>query len=632
MRGQLTQLPPWVKVAILMLVDGVVLPLAFWSAFALRYGSLWPAAFVEYFELLLLSAPIICIPLFAWFGLYRVVIRFLNLRVLLPVAQGVTVSVLAMIAVALMLQADGVPRSVFPIYWVLAILYVLATRYAARRLLRGAERDGLTSERVAIYGAGEAGRQLVAALNSGKHMRPIFYLDDDHRLQGRDVYGLRVHPPAQLDRLIARHSITRILLAIPSASRSRRREILQKLEPYPIQVMVMPGVDEIASGRARVDELRVVDIEDLLGRDSVPPNEALVSECIEGHSVMVTGAGGSIGSELCREIVKRTPAKLILFELSEYSLYDIDRELEQLKKHHRLKVEIVPILGNVQDKKRLADVMRSSQIDTIFHAAAYKHVPLVEHNPAEGIRNNVFGTLNTALAATEAGVQRFVLISTDKAVRPTNIMGASKRVAELIIQALAAEYPDRRFCMVRFGNVLGSSGSVVPLFQEQIQRGGPITVTDPEMVRYFMTTSEAAQLVIQAGAMGTNGEVFLLDMSEPVRIHDMAVRMIRLSGLTVKDKDNPEGDIEIAFTGSRPGEKLYEELLVDKNAESTQHPHIYKAKEASISWQELQKTLDKLDDAVEQNDKEILTSMLSELVSGYQPSAKSLSASLVNVG
>jgi FlaA1/EpsC-like NDP-sugar epimerase len=510
-----------------------------------------------------------------------------------------------------------VPRSAWIIYWLVAIALIGSSRFVIRDLLRIRIRRLAPRPRVAIYGAGGAGVQLANSLAHSQELEPAVFLDDDPALEGSRIAGLKVRSAARLPRLIDREQITTVLLAMPSIPHRRRREIIDALAELPVTVMAMPTLAEIAAGTKRVDDVREVDIEDLLGRDPVQPNRLLLERCIAGKSVMVTGAGGSIGAELCRQIAGLGPSRLLLLERSEPALYAIEQEVQRLCAAKA--TEVVALLGSATNGDRMRRVMTGFQVDTVYHAAAYKHVPMVEHNPIEGVQNNIVGTLRTAAAAMASGVSTFVLISTDKAVRPTNVMGASKRFAELILQGLAQRDPSTRFCMVRFGNVLDSSGSVVPLFRDQIRHGGPVTVTHPEVIRYFMTIPEAAQLVLQAGSMGVGGDVFVLDMGEPVRILDLARQMIRLSGLEVQDEDNPDGDIRIEFTGLRPGEKLYEELLIGEHDEATEHPRIRRAQEESLPWPAVQSLLERLEAACERCDTAELRVVLEEAVRGYEP-------------
>jgi FlaA1/EpsC-like NDP-sugar epimerase len=504
------------------------------------------------------------------------------------------------------------------VYTALAILMVSGGRYIARAFLitRPSSRR---AESVVIYGAGEAGAQLAISLQEAGETIPVAMVDDDETLHGKRVKGLSVYSPAQIDQLMQSTGASRVLLAIPRASRRRRRKVLERLSEHPFRVQTMPDFQDIVSGQARVDDIRDVDVQDLLGRNAVPPNPTLLDASIKGKNVLVTGAGGSIGAELCRQILQLNPASLVLFELSEPALYSIDRELNRLAAKFRDAPEIISLLGSVHHEDRIKEVMATFEIQTVYHAAAYKHVPIVEHNLFEGIHNNVLGTLHAARAAIDANVETFVLISTDKAVNPTSVMGASKRFAEMTLQAYQRESPGIRMCMVRFGNVLESSGSVVPLFKEQIRSGGPVTVTHRDIIRYFMTIPEAAQLVIQAGAMANGGDVFVLDMGKPVRIYDLACRMIKLMGCTIRDESNPDGDIEIEFTGLRPAEKLFEELLIGSNVSGTEHPRILRADEDFLNIQELSKCLDELEAASRELDHGKAREILLEAVLEYSP-------------
>ncbi|MDP5037354.1 MAG: polysaccharide biosynthesis protein, partial [Alishewanella sp.] len=508
--------------------------------------------------------------------------------------------VLSAIALASLFAVMGVHdrTNLVIVYALVALVTSGGVRLGARMLFQPNNNGHKT--RVLIYGAGSSGRQLAQALLNGEQYHPVMFVDDDTTLQRSTILGIPVSSPDGIASLIKQKNIGRVLLAMPSASRSRRRDVLDQLEELPIPVLSIPGMSDVVNGSMRIDELQDVKIEDLLGRDPVAPKLKLLNANIKGKVVMVTGAGGSIGSELCRQIVRCEPITLLLFELSEYGLYAIEQELKNFILQEGLDVTLIPVMGTVQRQKRLETVMRTFKVNTVYHAAAYKHVPLVEYNVVEGVRNNVFGTWFTADAAIKAGVETFVLVSTDKAVRPTNVMGASKRLAELVLQALAQYQTKTRFCMVRFGNVLGSSGSVVPLFREQIRKGGPVTITHKDIIRYFMTIPEAAQLVIQAGAMGKGGDVFVLDMGEPVKISDLAKRMIHLMGLEVQDEQHPDGDIELRYTGLRPGEKLYEELLVGNNVRKTEHSRIMAADEVCLTWPEMQHLLQRLDKACDE--------------------------------
>lgn len=626
--------------------DVVLVWLSLWLAFAVRLGF---DHRVEPFgddRWLFISAPLIAIPLFVRFGMYRAVMRYIGQEALIAIAKAVTVSALVFALVIYWFQ-DGqtdVPRSLVFNYWWLSVLIVGGLRLVMRQYFLGSWLDAVPYmpfvkqqeqlPRVAIYGAGSAGNQLLVALRMGKTMHPVAFIDDDDAIATRTIAGLKVYKPKHLQQMLDVTGATQVLLAMPSASRARRREILAALEPFAVHVRSIPGFMDLASGRVKVQDLQEVDIADLLGRDAVEPQAALFDRCIKGKVVMVTGAGGSIGSELCRQILASGATALILFEHSEFNLYNIHKELETRINKEALRVALIPILGSIRNLKRLHEVMHTWQVDTVYHAAAYKHVPIVEHNAAEGIFNNVMGTLYTAQAAIATGVENFVLISTDKAVRPTNIMGGTKRLAEMLLQALSKESSLRlsldakeehsyvnntRFTMVRFGNVLGSSGSVIPLFREQIRRGGPVTVTHPKMTRYFMTIPEASQLVIQAGAMGQGGDVFVLDMGDPVSIVELAEKMINLTGLTVRSESNPSGEIAIEFSGLRPGEKLYEELLIGDNVSSTKHSMIMRADETYLPWEQLSAVLQELLAAVENGDCLKIRQIMRETVDGYVP-------------
>lgn len=609
------RLPRRAKRMIMLAADLIMIPLALWSAVALRLGNPFPTVIPYWW--LFLAAPALSIPVFIRLGLYRAVVRFMGSQAVFAVLKGVTLSALLLATLTLLSGIKGVPRSAFLIYWGVALLYIGGSRFLIRAYFQTLTRKGEIGEAVAIYGAGASGAQLALALNTSREFVPVAFLDDNKALQGSVIHGVRVYDPKGLPDLLGELGITQVLLAMPSVSRARRRVIINYLEPLPVHVRTIPGVEALVSGSARYDEIREVGIEDLLGRDTVPPESNLLDACIRRKVVMVTGAGGSIGSELCRQIVRLGPTRLLLFEISEFALYGIERDLRGLMKRENIDVELVPLLGSAKDRARMETVLRTFSVQTVYHAAAYKHVPLVEHNPIEGVKNNVFGTWHTAEAAINAKVNDFVLISTDKAVRPTNVMGASKRFSELVLQGLAQRDCETRFCMVRFGNVLGSSGSVVPLFREQIRHGGPVTVTHPEIIRYFMTIPEASQLVIQAGSMATGGDVFLLDMGEPVRIADLARKMIHLSGYQVKDEENPDGDIEIEFTGLRPGEKLYEELLIGDNVEGTQHAMIMRAEEDSLPYEKVHELLREMEVACERMDTMAVRKVLVEAVHGY---------------
>lgn len=616
---RLTGLPRVGKRAVTLGGDGAIAILAFWGAFALRLENAWPPVLAEHWWL----PPVIAaLSLAVWYalGLYHAVIRLLGAPAVTAVVKAAAVSAVIYLTLATMLRLEGIPRSTYVLYFVLLAVGLGGIRYLARRLLPSPGRNGGSRKPVLIYGAGLAGVQLADTLELGGEYRPMAFVDDDPTLHRTAIKGLMVEAPARTEDLVQRHGVKEILLALPSASRRRRHEIIESLSHLAVHVRTVPGLGDIVSGRSRVDELREVDIDDLLGRTPVPPNQRLLDGCIAGRRVLLTGAGGSIGSELGRQIVQRSPERLVVLEQNEAALYYIEQELSAIAESHGGTVQVIPILANVRDAHLTERILHDERIDTVYHAAAYKHVPLVESNVTTGVRNNVFGTLYPAQAAIAAGVRNFVLVSTDKAVNPTSVMGASKRVAEQVLQALAAHGPGRTcLSMVRFGNVLDSSGSVVPLFRRQIREGGPVTVTHPEVTRYFMTIPEASQLVLQAGSMCDSGDIFVLDMGEPVRIVDLARRMIRLSGLSVRDDDNPAGDVAIRFTGLRPGEKLYEELLLGSNVTATDHPKIRRAREHYLPWNELQPELNALEVLCRESDSDGIRRMLDKLVDGYAP-------------
>ncbi len=613
--------PRWLKILIMVGVDSVTLAFSVWLSFALRLGDPW-SIYIDRAPLIVPLIVAVTIPTFFTLGFYRSVLRYVSGRVFYDVARGVGIGTLLSLAVWAMARAPTIPRSTWIIHFVVAVLLIGIIRLIVRGFVSIPRGAFATGERVAIYGAGDGGAQLAVALQHSREFKPVAFIDDSMDLQSTEILGLRVYSPDRLPDLVPRLEIATVLLAIPSANQQRRREILAWLEELPVRVLAMPALTELASGVKRVDELREIDVEDVLGRDPIPPDPGLLTATVSDKCVLVTGAGGSIGSELCRQIVRLRPSHLLMFDISEYLLYTLDREMQDFAAATSSNIELVPILGTVNDPRRLASVMEAFAVQTVFHAAAYKHVPIVEHNPIEGVINNVLGTYHCAEAARRNAVETFVLVSTDKAVRPTNVMGASKRLAELVLQGLAQDETRTKFCMVRFGNVLASSGSVVPLFREQIRVGGPVTVTHPDIVRYFMTVTEAAQLVIQAGSLASGGEVFLLEMGEPVRIVDLARRMIHLSGFEVRDEHNPGGDIEIHYTGLRAGEKLFEELLIGDQDAPTPHPRILRAQEDSLRWAELEPLLVRLRKAVEDSDHGTVRSLLLESVSEYTPSSE----------
>jgi FlaA1/EpsC-like NDP-sugar epimerase len=607
-----------------LFVDASLCVLTVWVAYYLRLGEWVWLRNTQWLSLL--ASLLFALPLFIMFGLYRAIFRYAGWPALMAVARACAIYGLIYSAVFTTVGVVGVPRTVGIIQPVLLFLAIGGSRAFARYWLGGMYQQLWRlgqRPRVLIYGAGSAGRQLAAGMAGSDEMQVVGFLDDDATLQGSILNGKMIYAPDAFRPLVGRLGITDILLAMPSISRRRRNEILEMVRGTQVGIRTLPGLMDIASGKVTISDLRELDIEDLLGRDAVAPNQILLGKNIAGKVVLVTGAGGSIGSELCRQIVQCAPAVLLLVEMNEYALYGIHHELSQqlVDDGDAGATRILPLLASVTDADRLHSIMSTWKPDTVYHAAAYKHVPLVEHNPIEGVRNNVIGTLTAAEAAAANGVQDFVLISTDKAVRPTNVMGTSKRLAEMVLQALADKGGATRFAMVRFGNVLGSSGSVVPLFRAQIKAGGPITITHHDITRYFMTIPEAAQLVIQAGAMAAGGEVFVLDMGDPVKIIDLARNMVELSGLTVRDEAHPDGDIEIAVVGLRPGEKLYEELLIGDNPALTNHPRIMKANEHFISWPKLKTQIKMLQAAMNQNDVPAVRAKLKELVPEFVPDA-----------
>ncbi|MDC0446729.1 polysaccharide biosynthesis protein [Gammaproteobacteria bacterium] len=609
MTKALINMPRIYKQLLIASTDAIMLVSILFLAFSIRLGFwYWPD---EDLLWVIFGAPVIAIPIFIVFDLYHGIVRFLGLRTLWAVVQAVSLYGLIWGIIGFMTAIDGIPRSVIMINWLLAIVGIGGARMLARWLLS----DDLIRGRknVLIYGAGSSGRQLAEALSQSSEYKPVAFIDDQKDLIKQSLNGIRIYTDAALPDLINKYQIQEVLLALNTPSKQKYNQIINRLENFPVHLRILPSVSELAQGKVKIGDLREVNIDDVLGREKVGPNWSLLHTDIEDKVVMVTGAGGSIGSELCRQILNLGANKLILFEQSELALYNIDKELN---KH---KGVVYPILGSVTDQTRLERVCQKFSVETIYHAAAYKHVPMVEFNSTEGVTNNIFGTLNCAQAAINSKVKTFVLISTDKAVRPTNTMGATKRSAELVLQALAKHQNSTRFSMVRFGNVLDSSGSVIPLFRQQIQQGGPVTVTDKAIVRYFMTIPEAVELVIQAGAMAHGGEVFVLDMGEPIKIFDLAVKMIHLSGLSVKDKENPDGDIEIRITGLRPGEKLFEELLIGDNVNKTKHPMIMMAQEDRLSWQQLNKVLEQMQTALDACDQSQLRELLVNIVPGFKP-------------
>lgn len=608
------------KQALMMAGDAVMMMLVVWAAFSLRMGDVLSDKLFAYWYLPLVL-PLLSVPLFYWSGMYSAVVRYMGPSDVWAVVRGVTLSTLVFVAIVAFLGLQGVPRATITIYWLIALLLIGGSRFLIRAWHQADRHRRAAEEPVIIYGAGSAGLQLVSSLLSTGDYLPVAFVDDNPRLHGTMIRGVPVYPPMRLGRLIAQLGVGNILLALPTATLGRRREILATLERYPVHVRTLPSMTDLVSGAARLQDIREVDVEDLLGREAVPPDPDLLSRCVTRQSVMITGAGGSIGSELCRQVLAQSPRRLVLLERSELALYRIEQELTALASVNDQTIEIIPVLGSVLHRKRMRHSLERYGVDTVYHAAAYKHVPLVEANPVEGVRNNGFGTWHAALAAEDAGVSHFVLVSTDKAVRPTSVMGASKRIAEFAVQAIAARGSATRFGIVRFGNVLDSSGSVIPLFRRQIREGGPVTVTHPDATRYFMTIPEAASLVIQSGAMANAGEVFVLDMSEPVRIRDLARRLIQLSGCSVRDQGNAKGDIAIEFIGLRPGEKLHEELVQGDDIMGTSHPMILQAREAHPEWQVFVDWITALDEAFHAQDLERVMALVVECVPGYRRQA-----------
>lgn len=607
------------KQCLMMAVDSVLILTALWLSvelvspdFFIRYS------FENYLPYFLFCA-FCSVVIFHRSGLYRTIVLYMGLQSVLVILKGITLITLVTTITVYLTGTLDFPEQAIPVFWMISLLLVGGMRFMTKVVLQNMIHNFRPREPVIIYGAGSSGMQLVAALNNGDQYLPVAFVDDNESLIGNTVHGIRVYNPSAIYELIENFSVRQILLAIPSATHAERKQILNCLERYPIHVRTVPDLFDMVSGKVRVDEIRDIDIEDLLGRDIVPPDPQLLSACIRDSNVLITGAGGSIGSELCRQIIKLKPSQMILYDNSEYGLYMIESELReaqrQMDQGHSIK--IVALLGSVRNQVQVENALRKFSVRTVYHAAAYKQVPMVEKNIIEGVQNNIFGTLVLAKAAARFEVENFVFISTDKAVRPANVMGATKRFAEQILQSLSANGSQTKFSMVRFGNVLGSSGSVVPLFRKQIAQGGPITVTHSEVTRYFMTVQEAAQLVIQAGSMASGGDVFVLDMHEPVRIVDLARKMIHLMGYVIRDERTPNGEIAIEYTGLRPGEKLYEELLIGEQVTGTDHPKIMRAEEDFLPWQEIEKLLQRLEQACAALDQVEIREVLSEAIGGF---------------
>ncbi|WP_255535180.1 nucleoside-diphosphate sugar epimerase/dehydratase [Polynucleobacter sp. AM-26B4] len=612
------EMPRPLKKTFVLVVDSMLILLATWLAFSLRLDS-WEIPKSNHYGAYYLSL-LFSLPTFITFGLYKAIFRYAGQFTIIAIAKSSAFyGLMLFFALNLLFKPEEIPRSIGIIQPLLAFLLVSTSRFSARFLLGQVYRNIFAYQerpKVLIYGAGQSGRQAAYSIRAAETMKVVGFVDDNKTLQGGTIDGLKVYGAEQLLQLKEVAGVSDVLLALPSTKRSRRCEILAELSRHHVHVRSLPNLADFADGTLHLSDLKEVDIDDLLGRDvalQVDVNDTLHEDKV----VLVSGAGGSIGSELCRQIILLKPQKIVLLEHSEFNLYAIEQELSHLIKQQDLKIDLIPKLGSVLDVKNLTDLLKSEKVQIIYHAAAYKHVPLVESNIATSINNNVWGTLNLATIALELGIEKFILISTDKAVRPTNVMGASKRIAEMILQSLTERSSNTCFSMVRFGNVLGSSGSVIPLFRKQIQDGGPVTLTDPEVTRYFMTIPEAAQLVLQAARMSQGGEVFILDMGKPVKIIDLAKKLIELSGLSLKDELNPNGDIKIQITGLRPGEKLYEELLIGDNPEPTNHPRIMKARESFIAWNQLELVLAELHEAISINDESAIKVHLRLLVAGY---------------
>ncbi len=615
MKEQLTNLSRRQKQALMIMSDVIILLLAIWLSFALRLGVLWPDKILSNLWIFVII-PLVSIPLFIRFGLYKSVLKFMGTKVIVTAFQSITITSLFVGFAMMIFREADMPRTVILIFWFVSSILIIIMRFLYKGYLYSWDNFVNDRKPTIIYGAGSAGAQIVESLRKNHEYAPIAFIDDEKSKQGTFINFTRIHPFSDLKDIIKKRKVKVILLAIPSLSEQRKRDLLKKLSKYPVEVKLLPSLSEIVSGRVSIENIRHVQVEDILGRTPVKPKTSLLKKNITGKNVLVTGAGGSIGSELCRQILKLKPNKIVLFEHSEFNLYSIDYELTSLGEKD---CEIIPVLADVKSINKVENAIKENKINTIYHAAAYKHVPMVEKNTVEGVFNNVMGTYNVAVCARDNNIENMVLISTDKAVRPTNVMGASKRFSELVLQALNSEESNTCFSMVRFGNVLDSAGSVVPLFRRQIKEGGPVTVTHAKVTRYFMSIPEAVQLVLQAGAMAKGGDVFVLDMGEPVRILDLAHRMINLSGLSPITSENPEGDIKIKFTGLREGEKLYEELLIGKDVIQSKHPQIMQANEDFLSWQKVSSLIEDIKTNHEKLDDDSMRKVLIENVEGYKP-------------
>ena len=628
-KSQLLSFPRFLKRALVVLSDSIAAIFTVWLGFGLCQAR-W--SWSEEFLLVALIAAVISLPIFIFFGLYRAIFRYIGSSAFRSIVQAFILYSILFFSIFTLIGVGDVPRAVGVMQPVLYFICIGMSRYFVRHWLgKQVMRSGIpiaTYSSVLIYGAGSAGRQLAKALSTSNEFSVLGFIDDETTLHGQMINGVQVFSINELESLVSRYQITDILLATPSISQKQRNEIIAILSNYNVRVRTLPSLLDIASGRARISDLQDLDMNDLLGRDAVPPDVELMKKNVFERVILITGAGGSIGSELCRQIIKLSPKALVLVDCNEHALYLIYEELKKIisagnQPDLTSTVKVVPCLASVTDREIIQRIFKDHDPYLVFHAAAYKHVPLVEQNPVVGLQNNVFGTLNCSRIALECATPYFVLVSTDKAVRPTNVMGASKRIAELILQAMNEYTPQTGsrtlFSMVRFGNVLGSSGSVVPLFNSQIQARESITLTHPDVTRYFMTIPEAAQLVIQSNVMAIGGDVFILDMGEPIRIYDLAVRIIHLSGLRLKNESNPQGDIEIKVTGLRPGEKLYEELLIGDNPQPTYHPKIMKAHESFLPWNELELSLAELEKYLRLNDMDLVRSIIKKMVPGYLP-------------
>lgn len=600
----------------MLTVDELMLLFAIWFSFALRLGEPWPVEYMQPNWWLFVLIPSIAIPLFIKLGLYRAVLQYMGIKVFTTSFQAITITSLIVGFIMMMFREADMPRSVIFIFWFVSNTLVITSRFLFKGILYSWDNFVNDRKAVIIYGAGRAGAELIESLRKSYDYAPVAFIDDDKSKQGTIINYTQVYSFKDLRKVIKKRKAKALLLAIPSMSEVKKKELLKKLSKYPIEVKVLPSVSSIVNGEVSIESIKKVKVEDILGRHAVEPKQSLLKKNISGKSVMISGAGGSIGSELCRQILELSPKKVILFDHSEFNLYSIHHELSKSRK----RAQIIPVLADVTDAKKVSKIIQEEKIHTIYHAAAYKHVPMVEMNAVEGVYNNVVGTYNMAIAAQENDVENLVLISTDKAVRPTNVMGASKRFSELILQGLHKKNSSKTcFSMVRFGNVLDSAGSVVPLFRSQIQNGGPLTVTHRDVTRYFMSIPEAVQLVLQAGAMAKGGDVFVLDMGEPIRILDLAYRMVHLSGLTPIDEENPDGDIKIKVTGLRPGEKLHEELLIGDNVVQSNHPRIMQATEVGLEWLEVEMSIKIIQKAHEEHDEQSVRSLLLKNIDGYKP-------------